>query len=81
MRHGSTSARRCKPGPNLQAATSDGSKGMRRRYRHYDYYGRWNRAPRRHEYGPSRRRGLFPVRGAVMVLLALAVLVVLASLT
>lgn len=55
----------------------------RRRYHYdrYDRYGRRRRAPGRYDYGPGRRRGLFPVRGALIVLLALAALVVLASLT
>jgi hypothetical protein len=52
----------------------------RRYYHHPNYYSRRYRTPRRYEYG-ARRRGLFPVRGAVIVLLALAALVVLASLT
>ena len=54
---------------------------MHRRHYRYDHYGRQRRAPGRYNYGPGQRRGLFPVRGALIVLLALAVLVVLASLT
>ncbi len=53
---------------------------MHRRCYHRGYYGRRGRAPMRYDYGPRRRRGLFPVRGVVLVLLALAALVVLASL-
>jgi hypothetical protein len=48
---------------------------MRRRHQYHGYYGS------RHDYGPGRRRSTVPFRGAVIVLLALAALVVLASLT
>ena len=54
---------------------------MNRRHYRYDHYGRRLLAPGRYDYWPGRRRGLYPVRGALIVLLALAVLVVLASLT
>jgi hypothetical protein len=55
----------------------------RRRYDHHRdyYYGRRYTAPARYGYAPRRLSGLFSGRGAVLVLLALAVLVVLASLT
>ena len=54
---------------------------MRRRYYHHDYYGRRHyRGPARQDYRPGRRRGLFSTRSAVVVLLAMAALVVLASL-
>jgi hypothetical protein len=55
---------------------------MRRRHQYYDYYdSRHYRRPRRYDYEPGRRRSMVPFRGPVIVLLALAALVVLASLT
>ncbi len=55
---------------------------MRRRQQYHGYYGsRHYRRPRRHDYGPGHRRSTVPFRGAVIVLLALAALVLLASLT
>ena len=80
MRRGSTLGR-VETVPGQHAPTSKRSKGMNRRHYRYDHYGRRRRAPGRYGYGPGRRGGLFPVRGALIVLLALAALVVLASLT
>lgn len=54
---------------------------MRRRHQYLGYYGRHYRRPRWYDYGPGRRRSTVPFRGAVIVLLALAALVILASLT
>lgn len=55
---------------------------MRRRQQYHGYYGsRHYCRPRRYDYGPGHRRSTVPLRGAVIVLLALAALVVLASLT
>ena len=56
---------------------------MYRRYYYYDYYGRRQhyRGPVRCDRRPPPRTGMIPARGAVTVLLALAVLMVLASLT
>jgi hypothetical protein len=55
---------------------------MRRRHQYHGYYGsRHYRRPRQYDYGPGHRRSTVPFRGAVIVLLALAALVVLASVT
>ena len=54
---------------------------MRRR-QHYGYYGRrYYRRPTGYGYGSEPRRSVVPFRGALIVLLVLAALVVLASLT
>ena len=53
---------------------------MRRRYYHHGHVGRrYYRGPGRWDYGPGRRRA-FSARTAVWLLLALAALLVLASL-
>ena len=55
---------------------------MRRRQQYHGHYGsRHYRRPRRYDYEPRRRRSTVPFQGGVIVLLALAALGVLASLT
>ncbi len=46
MRRGSTLGPAAQPGPGTQAAVTNRSKGMQRRYYHYHHTGRWPAAAR-----------------------------------